>query len=57
MNTIRLFVFAIAFLTTAFLLRAIVDHFSPEEPIEVPVAARGTSVSAHPQAAADRSSP
>jgi hypothetical protein len=57
MNTIRLFIFAIALLSTAFLLRAIVDHFSPEEPIEVPVAASGTSAPAHAQAAADRSSP
>jgi hypothetical protein len=57
MNTVRMFVFAIAFLATAFLLRMVVDYFSSEEPIEAPAAVRETSVSAHPQAAADRSSP
>ena len=53
MNTIRLFVFAIALLTTAFLLRALVDHFSPGDSGDLPTTAPATAVLAHPQQAAE----
>ena len=43
MNTFRMFVFAIALLSTAFLLRVIADHFSTEQPIHT-MAAYGTDV-------------
>jgi hypothetical protein len=57
MNTIRMFVFAIAVLTTAFLLRVIVDDLSSEQPMHAAMDARGTAVSTDPQSAAGRSSP
>ena len=57
MNTIRMFVFAIALLTTAFLLRVIVDDLSSEQPMQAAMAAHRAAVSTDPQSAADRSSP
>jgi hypothetical protein len=57
MNPIRLFVFAMAFLGTAFLLRQMVDFFSPEEPIHATDAVRRAAVSTDLQQAADKGSP
>ena len=55
MNTIRIFVFALAVLSTAFLLHVIADYFSPEQPIDA-VAAHRADVPVGAQAAADPSS-
>jgi hypothetical protein len=52
-----MFVFAIALLTTAFLLRVIVDDLSSEQPMQAAMAAHRAAVSTDPQSAADRSSP
>jgi hypothetical protein len=57
MNPVRLFVFAMAFLSTAFLLRQIVDHFSPVQPIHAADAAHSAAVSAYPQRVAVKGSP
>jgi hypothetical protein len=57
MNPVRLFVFAMAFLVTAFLLRQIVDYFSPEQPIHGTDAVRRAAVSTDLQQAADKGSP
>jgi hypothetical protein len=57
MNTVRMFVFAIAFLSAAFLLRQIVDVFSSEEPIHAADAAHRAVASADPQQAAVEGSP
>jgi hypothetical protein len=56
-NPVRLFVFAMAFLCTAFLLRQIVDYFLPEQPIHAADAARGAAVSPYPQPVAVKGSP
>jgi hypothetical protein len=56
MNPIRLFVFAMAFLGTAFLLRQMVDFFLPEEPIHAADAVRRAAVSTDLQQAADKGS-
>jgi hypothetical protein len=55
MNPVRLFVFALAFLSTAFLLRQIVDYFSSEQPIHSADAAHRAAVS--PQRAGVKGSP
>jgi hypothetical protein len=57
MNTIRMFVFAVAVLSLALLLRVIADDLSPEQPIPTAKAAHGAAVSADPPSAADRSCP
>jgi hypothetical protein len=57
MNAVRLFVFAMAVLGTAFLLRQIVDYFSSEQPIHAADAAHGAAVSPYPQRAAVKGSP
>jgi hypothetical protein len=46
-----------AFLGTAFLLRQMVDFFSPEEPIHATDAVRRAAVSTDLQQAADKGSP
>jgi hypothetical protein len=56
MNPVRLFVFAMAFLGTAFLLRQIVDHFSSEQPIHATDAVRRAAVSTELQQRADKGS-
>jgi hypothetical protein len=56
MNPIRLFVFAMAFLGTAFLLRQMVDFFLPEEPIHAADAVRRAAVSTDLQQASDKGS-
>jgi hypothetical protein len=55
MNTLRMFVFALAVLSTAFLLRAIADYFSPVQPVRATVA-RGADVPAGARSASDPSS-
>ena len=57
MNTLRMFVFAVAVLSTAFLLRVIAAALCPEQPIPTAKAAHGAAVLARPQPAADRYSP
>jgi hypothetical protein len=56
MNPVRLFVFAMAFLGTAFLLRQIVDYFSSEQPIHATDAVRRAAVSTELQQRADKGS-
>jgi hypothetical protein len=57
MNPVRLFVFAMAFLGTAFLLRQIVDYFWHGQPIHATNAVRRAAVSPDLQQAADKGSP
>jgi hypothetical protein len=57
LNTIRMFVFAIAVLSAAFLSRAIADFFSPDKPIPTANTAHSAPASADPQSAADRKVP
>lgn len=57
MKPLRLFVFAMAFLGAAFLLRQIVDGFSAEQQIHAADAARRADSSAGPQPVADTGSP
>jgi hypothetical protein len=56
MNPVRLFVFAMAFLGTAFLLRQIVDYLSSEQPIHATDAVRRAAVSTELQQPADKGS-
>jgi hypothetical protein len=55
MNTVRMFVFAIALLSTAFLLRVITDYFSTEQAIHA-AESHGTDVPAGELRAADSGS-
>jgi hypothetical protein len=55
MNTVRMFVFALAVLSTAFLLREIADYFSPMQPARATVA-RGADVPGGARSAPDPSS-
>jgi hypothetical protein len=54
MTTIRIFIFALAVLSTAYVLRVIADYSSPAQPIHA-VAARESDVPAVAQSAADPS--